>query len=162
MQFSICGCEERGSSLCGIVTCRGYVVVTISCEPSDCPLLAGAISCGCCLGLLVAYSIICCFSLWISLKLHSMYDYAFRLSIMLWCSPRRAVLCVVFMLYYCLLCVLDGSLAVWRYRYLAVAMPGLVRGSLQGLVWTTSLCVMHRVDTPLKVVLLYRSIAGSW
>ena len=125
-------------------------------------LLAGAISCGCCLGLLVAYASVCYFCLRISLKLHSMYDYVFRLSYLLWRSPRRAVLCVVFMLYYCLLCVMDGSLAAWRYRYLAVSMPGLVRRSLQGLAWTTSLCVMHRVDTPLKVVLLYRSIAGFW
>ena len=42
MCSSVCGalfvgCKERGgSNLCAIVTRRGYVVVTISCEPIDC------------------------------------------------------------------------------------------------------------------------------
>ena len=125
-------------------------------------LLAGAISCGCMLGLLVVYSIICCFSLWISLKLHSICDYAFRLSLLLLRSPRRAGLCVFFMIYYCLVCALDGSLAVWRCRYLAMAMPAMVLRFVQGLACTISLFVIHRVDTPLKVVLLYRFISDCW
>ena len=112
--------------------------------------------------LLVAYSIICCFSLWASSKLHSMYDYAFRLPILFWRNPRLAVLIVVFLLYYCLLCVLDGLLAVCRCCYLAMAMPGMVLRSLHGLACTISLCVIHRVDTPLKVVLLYRFISECW
>ena len=87
-----------------------------------------------------------------------MYEYAFRLSILFWRNPRLAVLIVVFLLYYCLLCVLDGLLAVCRCCYLAMAMPGMVLRSLHGLACIISLFI-HRVDTPMKIVLLYRFIS---
>ena len=96
-------------------------------------LLAFAISCGCCLGLLVVYSIICCGALWVSEKVYLMGDYLFRCSWPLLCRPRRLGLCGFFMIYYCLVCAVDGSLAAWRCRYL---LPFTVLRSVQGLAST--------------------------
>ena len=96
-------------------------------------LLAFAISCGCCLGLLAVYSIICCGVLWVSGKIYSMGDYVFRCSLPLLCRPRRLGLCGFFMIYYCLVCAVDCSLAVWRCRYVIIFT---VLRSVQGLAST--------------------------